>query len=277
MDNLMDALFQVLEVVPWVNIFVGLFVFVIGQGLLQALKFVFTKIFKPVVSNRQRRFVLQKFVSYSLNAFLVILVLKIMGVDFKMLLGAAGILTLALGFAARTSISNLISGIFLIFERPFVVGDLVDVEGTLGEVLSIDLLATNLRTLDNLLVRVPNEKVSGTLIKNYSFFPIRRLDLNLMIPYEESLTNIHKLLLTVADRNEMALDEPRPVFRVESFQENHIDIIFAVWTATENFWDFRDILSKEIHRAFKKSGVDQPHANIEVHQPPAPTPGEAPL
>jgi small-conductance mechanosensitive channel len=81
------------------------------------------------------------------------------GIDISAILGAAGIAGVAIGFAAQTSISNIISGLFLVSEKAFSVNDVIQIEGFTGTVLSIDLLSVKIRTLDNQYVRIPNEKL----------------------------------------------------------------------------------------------------------------------
>jgi hypothetical protein len=100
-----------------------------------------------------------------------------LGFDFTVLLGAAGIVTVAIGFASQTSASNLISGLFLVWRRRSGIGDIVTVDGVTGEVLSVDLLSTKLRTFDNLQVRIPNETMVKARITTLNRFPLRRVDL----------------------------------------------------------------------------------------------------
>jgi len=111
------------------------------------------------------------------------IIVRLMG----LLLGAAGILTVAPGFASQTSASNLVSGLFMIAEHPFGVGDTIRLGSIAGEVPSIDLLSVNLRTPDNLYVRIPNETMIKSEITNLTRFPIRRLDLEIGVAYKENL------------------------------------------------------------------------------------------
>ena len=117
-----------------------------------------------------------------------------LGFNLGVLLGAAGVISVALGFASQTSVSNLISGLFLIAERSFVVGDLLEVNGRTGFVMSIDLLSVKLRTFDNLMMRVPNEEMIKTTVLNLTRFPIRRLDLQVGVAYKEDTKRVRKIL-----------------------------------------------------------------------------------
>ncbi|MCB0384698.1 MAG: mechanosensitive ion channel, partial [Bdellovibrionales bacterium] len=114
----------------------------------------------------QASMVMRKLLFHSMFGAFIGWALHRLGVDFKVLIGAAGIFSVALGFASQTSASNLISGIFLIVEKPFVVGDTVRIGEKEGFVLSIDLLSTQIRTFDNLMVRIPNETLMKSPIVN---------------------------------------------------------------------------------------------------------------
>ena len=184
--------------------------------------------------------------------------LRELGFQLTALLGAAGILTVAIGFASQTSASNLISGLFLLAEHPFGIGDVVRIGGTTGEVLAIDLLSVKLRTFDNLYVRIPNETLIKSEVTTLTRFPIRRVDLPVGIAYKEDIDRVHDVLMAVADRNPLCLEEPKPLFIVLGFGESSIDLQFSVWTKRENFLDLKNSILIEIKRAFDHQGIEIP-------------------
>ena len=158
------------------------------------------------------QFVIRRLIAYTIAVLAVVMVLRQLDVELSVLLGAAGVLTVAIGFAAQTSASNLISGLFLMAESPFAVADTIRVGDTTGEVLSIDLLSVRLRTFDNLLVRIPNETMLKSNVVNLTHFPIRRYDHRLLVGRNTDLAQLEDLLLCVADRNTLCLEEPIPKF-----------------------------------------------------------------
>ena len=188
-----------------------------------------------------------------------------LGFRLGVLLGAAGILTVALGFASQTSASNLISGLFLIAERPFQIGDMVQIGATVGEVLAIDLLSVKLRTRDNLFVRVPNETLVKTEVTNFSRFPIRRFDLQLGVAYKEDVTRVKGVLEAVADANPLCLEEPRPQLFFQQFGNSSVDLQFSVWALRENFMELRNGLPLEVKSAFDKQGIEIPFPHVSLY------------
>jgi len=187
------------------------------------------------------------------------------GFKLSVLLGAAGVLTVAIGFASQTSASNLISGLFLIGEGSFAVGDTIQVGNTQGEVLSIDLLSVKLRTSDNVFVRIPNEQLIKTEVRNLTRFAIRRISIPVGVAYAEDIGRVRKVLLELADRHPLVLDEPLSQVTVQTFGPSAIDLMFTVWTRRETHADVKDSLQESIKRAFDEHGIDIPFPQISVN------------
>ena len=195
---------------------------------------------------------------YSILTLFLIAALDQLGFNLGVLLGAAGILTVAIGFASQTSASNLISGLFLLAEKPFGIGDTIRVGTTTGEVLSVDLLSVKLRTFDNLYVRIPNESLIKAEMTNLTKFPIRRLDIPLGVAYGSDMEHVHATLAKTAESNPLCLEEPQPLFIFLGFGDSSIDIQFSVWAQRETFLALRNSILQEIKIAFEREGIDIP-------------------
>jgi small-conductance mechanosensitive channel len=195
---------------------------------------------------------------YGLLALVLVSVLRELGFELSVLLGAAGVLSVAIGFASQTSASNLISGLFLMAEKAFVVGDIVQVGSTTGEVLSVDLLSVKLRTFDNLYVRIPNETLVKAEIINLTRFPIRRLDVQVGVAYKEEISRVREVLLRVAEKNPLCLEEPKPLFIFLGFGDSALNMQFSVWALRQNFLDLRNTIHEEIKGAFDAAGIEIP-------------------
>lgn len=187
------------------------------------------------------------------------------GLDITALLGAAGIITAAIAFAAQTTISNFLSGVFLIAEKPFVIGDTIQLSDMLGEVLSIDLLSVKLRTKDNTLVRVPNESLLKAQFKNVSRFPIRRCDIKIRVSFDEDLLALKKILMDVADKNPLSLDSPAPEVVFLEFGESAILIQLSTWVINRSYNDLLTNLQIEIQAAFQSNGIKLPETYNYSH------------
>ncbi len=210
---------------------------------------------------------LVKFVRYTGFFLVAVNLANAAGLDLSALLGAAGIAGIAIGFAAQTSISNLISGIFLLTEKAYAVGDVLDVGGgTVGIVDSIDMLSVKLKTFDNRLVRIPNETLVKSNITNVTRYPIRRLNINLSITYRDDIEKARRILAETADSNPWVLRNPAPIFIVEGFGDSGINLFFGVWFAKDDFVDVKNSMHVDIKRRFDEEGVEFAFQTLTVYQ-----------
>jgi len=200
----------------------------------------------------------RKAVFYVGVALIVVVALRQLGFQLTALLGAAGIVGIAIGFASQTSVSNVISGLFLISEKPFAVGDVIKAGEHSGIVMSIDLLSVKIRTFDNQYIRIPNEKILNTDLTNVTFFPIRRMDLELSISYKNDLGRTREVLLEIADANPYCLREPLPVVIFTGFGDSGQELLFGVWFAKADYIDLRNSIMQEIKKRFDAEGIEIP-------------------
>jgi small-conductance mechanosensitive channel len=190
-----------------------------------------------------------------------------LGLNLGYLLGAAGVLTLAVGFASQTSVSNLISGLFLMSEQPFVVGDTIEVGGKLGEVRAIDLLSVKLRTPDNLLVRIPNEAMLKSNVTNLTHFPIRRLEMPIGVAYDSDFDRVRDVLLEVVAGIPECLVEPAPLVRFQGFGDSALLLDVAVWVPTAKMLEMRTRIPVAVKAALDAAGIviPFPQRTLYVH------------
>lgn len=213
--------------------------------------------------NAHQRLIWRRGIFYFIFLLFFMTSLKEAGFKLSVFLGAAGILTVALGFASQTSASNLISGIFLIGEGSFEIGDTIQI--TLirghtieGEVISIDLLSVKLLTQDNIYVRLPNEQLIRAPVQNLSKFPIRRIPITLAINFHEDIIKVREVLLDVANKYPLVLSDPKPAVTVTAFRESSIELLFAVWCQQENFLKVRDEMQERIRNGFLTNQIEIP-------------------
>jgi len=197
----------------------------------------------------------RRVVFYALFALVAAMTMHELGFHLGVLFGAAGVLTVAIGFASQTSASNLVSGIFLIAERSFVVGDTIQVGEHTGEILSIDLLSVKLRTLDNILVRVPNEEIIKSRVKNITHFPIRRSDIVMHVAPDADLARARRAVSSVASGNSQCLVDPGPEFNVVRFSDNGIELLVSFWARREGFAGFQTKVREDLRDAFSREGI----------------------
>jgi len=206
-----------------------------------------------------------RFFTYSAFTIIVISFLKSLGFEVSALLGTAGIIGIAIGFASQTSVSNIISGLFLIGERPFELNDIVSIGDVTGVVISIDLLSIKLRTFDNRFVRVPNEMLIKTPLTNVTRFPIRRIDLQVGVAYKEDIKRVKEVLLELAKNEPDCLNYPEPMVVFNDFGASSLDLLFYVWSTKENWVKVKNQLMDSIKERFDKEGIELPFPHVSVY------------
>jgi len=215
--------------------------------------------------SRHHQVMMRRLVFYLVFLVFAMAALREAGFSLQVVLGAAGILTVALGFASQTSASNIISGLFLVMEKPFEIGDVIEADATIGEVVAIDLLSVKLRTPDNLYVRIPNETLIKTRVINRSRFPIRRIDLMIGIAYAEDVERVKELLLSLAEANAVCLEEPKPFVLVTGFGASSVDLQFSFWVVKEEFLEGRGTMMIAVKKALDEAGIEIPFPHTSVY------------
>ncbi|MGI0115354.1 mechanosensitive ion channel family protein [Zooshikella sp. RANM57] len=242
----------------------SIIIIIIGFFLAKIASKAIVKLGKDKLTQHQT-LIFQRISYYLIILLFLVTALQQINVDLGVIIGAAGILTVAIGFASQTSASNVISGIFLIGEKPFSVGDTIKVGSTLGEVLSIDLLSVKLRTFDNLFVRIPNETIIKSEVTTLTRFPLRRFDLAIGVAYKENLEKVRTILLKVAEDYNLCLEDPEPLFMLLGFGDSSINIQFSVWTKRENLLALKNGIIERVKNAFDENDIEIPFPHLSLY------------
>ena len=206
-----------------------------------------------------------KLVYYVIIIFTLLAVLKKFGVEtasFIAVLGAAGF---AVGFALQGSLSNFAAGLMLLVFRPYKVGDFVDVAGASGTVKDMGLFTTTMNTPDNIRIIVPNGKIFGDTIKNFSAEDIRRAEIIVGVAYG---TNINLAFDAVSEQireDQRILVDPAPMIVVGELADSSVNLITRVWVKKEDFWAVKFALTKAIKEQFDRKGIEIPFPQRVVH------------
>ena len=257
----MTEVFSVVGVAEWLR-----------AGLLIGFGFVIAKLasrfFRSVTENKLRthhRLLGSMLIFYILFLIFFLSGLKQLGFSMSVLLGAAGVLSVAVGFASQSSASTLISGLFLIAEKPFEIGDVLKLNEFTGEVISIDLISIKLRTFDNVMIRVPNETLIKTTFTNLSRYPIRRVDLAIGVAYNEDVENARQILLEAVNQHQRALEHPEPFCIVTQFNASSVDLQLSVWVARAELREAKSELLITAKEALDKAGIEIPYPHTSLY------------
>lgn len=197
---------------------------------------------------------------YTFVTLAFFIALNIAGLSGRLstIVAAAGITGIVLGFASQTVVANFISGIFMYFDKPLKIGDPVEVAGYSGVVHDIRILSTRIRTWDGLLVRIPNEKLFNSDIKNLQKYPARRVDITVGIAYKEDAGRAIEVIKKTLDEMPYVLAEPEPMVFVDNLGDSSVNIAVKAWAPSEKWFDVRWQIVQKIKEALDREGIEIP-------------------
>lgn len=192
--------------------------------------------------------------SVILKVLVVITAAGVVGVEvtaFAALIAAAG---LAIGLAMQGTLGHFASGVMILIFKPYRVGDLVDIQDTVGHVEEIQVFNTIIKTLDNKRVILPNGIATSGKMTNLSSFEKLRVDLNVAMPYEEDFEKVQGIIQSALERVDSKLKD-EPTIEIEKFDEHNILLAVRPYSTPENYWDVYFKSYKYIKEAFGKAGI----------------------
>ena len=243
--------------VTWFNLISAVLIFFFSLLFSKLLTTQLRRAFKEKM-NREQLELMAKMVFYGILAIALLWIMPTIGIELSGLLVAGGIIGLAIGFASQSIIGNLISGVFLMGERPVKIGDHVQIGEHRGFVEDIQIISTTIRTLDGLYLRVPNEEVFTSAITNYSNNQARRLDLDIGIRYSDDAEKAIEVIEEVIEEHPMTLIEPPSYVFVDSLGDNSVDIVARIWVPTSEWYATQRELLWKFKVAVEAAGIQIP-------------------
>ena len=202
---------------------------------------------------------------YVIIIFTILAVLDRFGVETASLIAILGAASLAIGLALQGTLSNVASGVMLLIFRPFKVGEFVDVGGLEGTVKMLGLFFTEMATSDNIKIIVPNSKIWGSAIKNYSANKTRRIDLLIGISYGDDIDHAITELNKVLETDSRILKDPSSTIFVNELGESSVNLGIRVWVEGSNYSAVRWNLIKNIKQNFDKNDLNFPYPQHDIH------------
>lgn len=247
------------------RIFDAFLIFIIGWYGIKILLHFLTKMMKrsqvdPIVIN-----FVKSIVGIGLKIIVIITVISQLGVPVTSLVAVLTTAGAAIVLGLQDSMKGVVSGIVILFAKPFVKGDIIEVNNYIGKIEEIQLLYTILMTFDNKMVVIPNNELASSTFVNYSHEDIRRVDMIFHIHYDNDVELAKRMIMQVIDNHPYALKEPLPYVRVSEYNESSIAIGLRVWAQTDHYYDLKDDLTEQIKIVFDQEGIKIPYSQIDIH------------
>ena len=254
------------SVASWAeNAFVAILTFLVYYGLWRVVRLILTPVLKRLEIDETGRSFFQTAARVTILTLGVVAALGELGVNTASLTASLGVAGLTLGFAARDALSNIISGIFIFWDRPFVLGDLIEVGGQYGQVDRITLRSTRVVTVEGKMLAIPNASVVNSTVASYTNFPHLRIDVPVTVGLGEDLNRVRSLLLEVVESDDRFLASPRPAVVVTALDDFNVQVTLQAWLDDERQHISRRFELRE--RAFerlRRAGVDMPYETLRI-------------
>jgi small conductance mechanosensitive channel len=256
---------QALLVVHGIKIIIAVVIFIVGRWVVKAVRnFIRTLMTKKNVDPEVNSFVCS-LIYVTLLVFVIIAALAQVGIQTTSLIAVLGAASLAIGLALQGSLANFAAGVLLIIFRPFKVGDYVACAGTAGTVDEMQIFTTQLKSPDNKKIIIPNAKLLGDVITNYSAKETRRVDLVIGVSYRDDLQKVAEALTDVLSKDERVLKDPAPTVAVLELADSSVNFAVRPWVKTGDYWSVYFDLTKSIKMRLDAEGISIPFPQRDVH------------
>ncbi|ANV84854.1 mechanosensitive ion channel protein MscS [Picosynechococcus sp. PCC 7003] len=248
-----------------INLVVALVTFAVFYGLWKIVDVpLYASFQKSKLDKTSARF-LRTLVRYAILTFGAIQALNAVGINMAAIVTSLGLVGLTVGFAARDALSNLISGLLIFWDRPFVIDDLVEINGLYGRVETITLRSTRIVTVDGRMLAVPNSVVINSTVISYTNFPQLRLDIDVTVAVHENLDRVRQILLSLVDDHSLFADTPPAKVVVTALNDYNVALQLQVWLRNERTHiSERFALREKVFTALTAAGIDMPFETIQL-------------
>ncbi len=234
-----------------------------------AIKVVNNIVDKILNKNAKMDNTLRHYISSAIHTLLwvltVIIVANALGINTTSLVALVSVAGVALSLSIQNVLSNLFSGITLLITKPFTTGDVVEVAGKTGIVKAVGLFYTQLDTLDNVAVSIPNSDVTGSSVNNFSREPLRRVDRTFTASYECPTEDVKAAIFDAIAKDERILSDPAPFVRLLDYKGSTVEYVVRVWCKGADYWDVYFNLNENVRESFAAKGVKFSYEHVNVH------------
>ncbi|QSZ67495.1 mechanosensitive ion channel family protein [Methanofollis aquaemaris] len=233
-------------------------ILIVGAAFVAKLLTIYLKKSLTDKIKRSQLDLLLKVVNYSVLVLAALMLLPVFEVELGGLLVAGGFLSIVIGIASQSVLGNLISGVFLIVERPITIGDNINIGDVAGDVADLNIFSTIVKTYDGVYVRIPNETVFTSAITNYVAHVARRFSYVVGIPYDADAGRAIEIIRGVILEHPFALKNPEPTIYVDELADNSVNIKVMIWAPASEWWGVYTDLLWKIKAELEQNGIEIP-------------------
>lgn len=241
-------------------------ILILGFWLAKIIANLVNKAFKKTKSDEALAGFVTSCVKFAIKLIVVIAAIAALGVNITSIITALGAAGITIGLAMQDSLSNFASGVLILYNRPFVIGDFVEIDGSSGTVKHVELMSTTLTTADNKEVILPNSRITANKVINYTHLDARRLDMQFSVAYGSDVAAVKQAILNVCEASDYRINEAAaPVVGINNFGSSAIVFDLRMWIKSSDYWAAYYDTQEKVLAEFDRCGIAIPFDQLDVH------------
>lgn len=246
------------------KIVAALAIYYVGRWIIRRMMRFLDRVYVRRDVDMSLRSFLSGIVKVILYIVVVLIIIQVLGINTTSIVAMLASAGLAVGMALSGTLQNFAGGVMILFLKPYRVGDYIDAQGEEGTVSKIGLFSTEIRTVDNRVIYIPNSTISTSVIDNYSMGEMRRVDWTVSAEYGTDATKLREVLMTLLRADSRIVEEPAPVVYVTELTEGSVKFSARGWVRNADYWDVKFDMNERIYNELGKQGIKFANPQLDV-------------
>lgn len=263
-SQLIDTLLEGAMVVG-LKIIAALVIYYVGRWIVRRVMKLMDKIYEKKSVEKSLRSFLSGVVKVLLYVVIVLIVIQVLGINTTSLVAMIASAGLAIGMALSGTLQNFAGGVMILLLRPYRIGDYIDAQGEEGTVTKIGLFSTEIITVDNRVIYIPNSTISTSVIDNYSTSQMRRVDWTLNVEYGTDPEKVRQLMVDMLKNDSRVVADPEPVVFLVNLADSAVQFSVRAWCKNEDYWGLKFDIQERLYVELPKSGINFTYPQINVN------------
>ena len=263
-SQLIDKLLEGALVVG-LKIIAALVIYYIGRWIVRRVMKFMDKIYEKKSVEKSLRSFLSGVVKVLLYVVIVLIIIQVLGINTTSLVAMLASAGLAICMALSGTLQNFAGGVMILLLRPYRIGDYIDAQGEEGTVRKIGLFSTEIITVDNRIIYIPNSTISTSVIDNYSTSEMRRVDWTVSVEYGTDPEKVRKVLVDMLKSDSRVAADPAPVVFLVNLADSSVDFSARAWCKNEDYWSLKFDIQERIYVELPKNDINFPFPQLDVN------------
>ena len=263
-SQLVDKLLEGALVVG-LKIVAALVIYYLGRWVVRRVMKLMDKVYEKKSVEKSLRSFLSGVVKVLLYVVIVLIVIQVLGINTTSLVAMIASAGLAIGMALSGTLQNFAGGVMILLLRPYRIGDYIDAQGEEGTVTKIGLFSTEIVTVDNRIIYIPNSTISTSVIDNYSTSEMRRVDWTVSVEYGSDPEKVRQVLVDMLKSDSRVAADPAPVVFLVNLADSSVQFSARAWCKNGDFWGLKFDIQERIYVELPKNGINFPFPQLDVN------------